>query len=570
MIDLILLGLYSSYAIFVTKQLQENVVTVKLIDNPLTLKVNDIDNKEITIKGNTDNIFNLKISNMGRKMYYEIFHKSDREGLLVTKMDDNYKGVIDNSPVEAKVHVINKTEKDIKITFMVKSSFEEDFDKDIGYSYINEEDNFDHSHANTPNMNGLTLIPVIYEKTSDKDGSWIKADITNNESIWYDYDHLLWANAVLVSSSNYQKYLNKEIGTPIEMGDILGFYVWIPRFKYNIINSSNYISFERLNNVIFEKEKSTTGTVICKDKISNQEDTHIYSEVCSDIKYGKIYDNLSTFTHPAFRDDFGFWVSKFLMGDGNSKIKSMPNTNFLKKNIYDAIKLSNNVIEKRSHLLTNMEYASIVILTDSVYGKSNNSNYLDNNYTFKRVYNNNYLYEVTGCSTDYNNYSKGFSTSDSKTCVSYNDLTNYSHVSNSVKYNIYEVGPGASTTGTINGVYDMASIKGELVAGFTASIDGDIKINTSYYDIYSYNNYIGKIISSGTINNLYRYKLGDSIRESFRSIKDNGMWQGGLLEHTKEEGVILRGGNGNIKNASIYTASVVDFDTYAPFRVSIH
>ena len=136
-------------------------------------------------------------------------------------------------------------------------------------------------------------------------------------------------------------------------------------------------------------------------------------------------------------------------------------------------------------------------------------------------------------------------------------------------YKIGEVGPGASTTGTVYGVYDMANINGEIVAGFMADSLGNMEINTKYYDIYSYNDYIGVISSSNSISNLYRYKLGDSIRENFRSFSTNGMWQGGLLEHNTKVGVLLRGGNGNIKNASVYTSSVVETNYEAPFRVSI-
>ena len=45
------------------------------------------------------------------------------------------------------------------------------------------------------------------------------------------------------------KYKNSPIGTEIEIGDILGFYVWIPRFKYYVINNSNYTNYERITNV---------------------------------------------------------------------------------------------------------------------------------------------------------------------------------------------------------------------------------------------------------------------------------------------------------------------------------
>lgn len=567
----IVVGLYYSYAIFVTKQLQENIVSIKTIKSSVELKVNN-QNETITIKGNTNIIATIKLKNNGtNNYYYTLFFKGIKTGIKVTYEKEPDKMINAHEEKEIVVNISNELEEDVSLTFGVKTGFDDDYLKDIDYSYINKSQNYDHSGANKPNMSNLNLIPVNYRQVSEKEGIWYKTDINNSKSVWYDYDNGIWANAVLVSDNNYKKYQSKAIGEEIEIGDIIGFYVWIPRFKYVIMNSSNYTNFEKINNVLFESGTDSTGTVTCVDKISNLEDKHLYSEVCEDKKYSKIFDNLSTYTHPSFKDKEGFWVSKFLMGEGNNTIKSIYNVSFLKKNITDAILLSQNIIKDRSHLLTNMEYSSIVILTDSMYGKSGNSNYYSNdNYTFKRVYNNSYVNEITGCSTNYNSYSKNFVISTNKECIAYNDLTNYSHVSNSVSYQVGFVGSGASTTGTINGVYDMANISGEILASYIAEEDGSINTSARYYDLYSYDEYLGIISSSKNISKLNRYKLGDSIKENFRSMTTNGMWQGGILEQKDNNGLFLRGGNGDIKNASIYTTTIVDPSYEAPFRVSIY
>ena len=52
---------------------------------------------------------------------------------------------------------------------------------------------------NAPNIvNGL--IPVVYDESSS---TWVKADSTNNNNSWYNYDNKLWANAVLVSDTGF-------------------------------------------------------------------------------------------------------------------------------------------------------------------------------------------------------------------------------------------------------------------------------------------------------------------------------------------------------------------------------
>ncbi len=555
----IALGFYYSYAIFITKQLQENVVVVKIDNNRLDLKVNDTD-KNIIIKANTAEDFKISLNNEhSTNYYYLVLVKGLISGVKISSTDE-VKGEIPSlGKKELMIHVNNTTSNEITLDFIVKVNKEFSFDKELDYYYINDTDNFDHSGANKPKIFGK-LLPVSYKKTSDTEGYWYKADITNQTDLWYSYENGIWANAVLLNESNYNKYKNKSVGTEIEKNDILDFYVWIPRFKYYVINNSNYTNYERINNIVFEEGNSTTGTIECIDDISNKENSHIYSEVCSDKYYDHIYDNLSTYTHPAFKDKEGFWVNKFLLGTGE---KSIPNINMLKKNIDDANVIAN---KHKSHVLTNMEYGAIILLSNSSYGKTNNNTYISNNdYTFTRIYANTYENNITGCSSDYTNRTKNIIVDKTNKCITYNDLTNPSHITNSVIYKIGERGAGASSTGNISGVYDLTSIDGEIVAGFVVDISGNINTNTKYYDVYSYNEYLGKVSSSSNIYNLYRYKLGDATREHFRNFGNNGMWNSGSLVHNANYGIIVRG-----SEASVYSSSIEEDNYKGSFRLVLN
>ena len=560
---LISVGFYYSYAIFVTKQLQENVVVVKLDNRVANVKIDGKDNK-VKISKETDKEIKLSFQNPNKiEFHYLVIVNGIKTGVKVSSNDDVTGLINANETKEITIRINNTDSEDVELTFNVKLSNKEIIDNDVNYSYINKEENYDHSNANKPELTNLKLIPVTYEKASDTEGSWVKASSNNSDSLWYDYDNGLWANAVLVTNNSYQKYLNATIGTEIEVGDILGYYVWIPRFKYYIINNSNYTNYERMSNIVFEKGNATTGTIECSDKISNSETQHVYSEVCKDTIYNHIYDNLSTYTHPAFKEGNGFWVAKFLMGEGE---KVLPNVNILKKDIKGAYSVSNSI--SKSHVLTNMEYAAIVLLSNSAYGKTGNSLYLDkNSANFARIYVNAYAYDVTGCSSEYNNYSKSFLTTETKKCIEYNDLTNLSHVSNSVNYAIGYAGAGASSTGTVYGVYDLASKNGELVSSYLANKEGTVLVPTNYYDVYSYSEYTGNVASSSNVYNINRYKLGDAIKEHFRTFNKNGMWYSGMLTQNKESGVMIRGGNGEIENASVYTTLIESTDYVAPFRV---
>lgn len=551
------IGFYYSYAVFVTKQLQENVVVVKMDNTYVTLNVNNNDNK-ITINNNSSLDFKINLNNKHNTSYnYLVLVKGLKPFIKVSSTDEVKGEIQELTNKELNIHVDNNSDKSVKLEFIVKVNNNSNIYKDDGYSYINDIDNYDHTKANKPEFGNLKLLPVSY-KVEDNEGYWYKTDVNNQNDLWYSYENGIWANAVLLSNSDYNKYKNMSIGTKIEISDILGFYVWIPRFKYYVINSSSYTNYERMTNVIFEEGNNSTGTVECFDRISNPSDKHVFSEVCSDEYYDHIYDNLSTYTHPAFKNETGFWVSKFLMGEGE---KIIPNINILKKNISDANMISEK--HSNSHVLTNMEYGAVILLSNSSYGKTGNPLYQDeDNYTFTRIYANTYEYEVTGCSSEYNSRSKNIITEKTKNCIKYNDLNNYSHISNSISYQIGYAGAGASTTGTIYGVYDLASIDGEIVSGFVVDSTGNINSSLKYYDLYSYSEYIGKIVSSSNIYNLYRYKLGDAIREHYRSFSEYGMWNDGVLNQKKNSGILVRGAE-----ASVYSVSIEDSNYIAPFRL---
>ena len=51
-----------------------------------------------------------------------------------------------------------------------------------------------------------------------------------------NYDNKEWANAVMVTSETRDTYMNASTGTTISEEDILAYYVWIPRYKYQLFN----------------------------------------------------------------------------------------------------------------------------------------------------------------------------------------------------------------------------------------------------------------------------------------------------------------------------------------------
>ena len=77
------------------------------------------------------------------------------------------------------------------------------------------------------------MIPIYYAgNNTDGSAIWKVANISNPGE-WYDYTSKQWANAVTVQSDKLATYQNKP-GTTISNNDVLGYWVYIPRYAYEV------------------------------------------------------------------------------------------------------------------------------------------------------------------------------------------------------------------------------------------------------------------------------------------------------------------------------------------------
>lgn len=600
--NFLIIGLYYTYSIFVIKQLKDDISLITVRNNVIVFSSSELINNSVTVDGNSakDVIINLYNPSEGI-LYYRIMHEGVSTGVSVSeKYHDNssWGNILPGTSTNSVITISNTNDEAVSVKFIVQESISEYFDKDIGMSYVNVDLNYDHSGANPPSLPN-NMIPVYYEAGDNpsEEGVWKKADVNNTDSnyIWYDYDNFMWANAVTVSEDNRSTYINALPGTEILSSDINAFFVWIPKYKYYIISGDGNTSYERLINVNFlnRNDVSSVGTVTCIESISNDMDKHLYSEICQDSTYGSIQNNLSTYFHPSFlEDDDGFWIGKFANSNtsnytikansttttGNdiliSSVREMINVN----NIYGFRQNSHATYDGKTwdylngnedlnaHPITSMEWGAVAILANSAYGKSGNSlYYTDNVKGFTRIYNNtdsNY----TGRSTNYTTSSTTITNSSTANAYWY-DLTDLTHTKNSITYPIGYRGAGASTTGTIYGVYDMAGGNQTFVMGIVMNEDGTTPyaISSDYYTAYSYIPYRGKIKSSSELPYLEVFRLGDGIKEHVRTYSEIGMWQDGSLT-LNNTGFMIRGGY--TVNGSLFTTQISNSkDYYETFTV---
>ena len=391
-------------------------------------------------------------------------------------------------------------------------------------------------YKNEPNAPVLddAMIPVYYDETTE---TWKKADSSNSNNNWYDYDSKKWANSVTVSSTNRSTYKSASVGTEIPMDDILTMQVWIPRYKYKVWKynaDGTKISSPQEIEITWEEGTSKTGEIRCTDSISGtdgdpSETCKIGSTTCTDDTC-----NNKTYTHPAFtfgdEEIKGFWIGKFELTGTIGSITVKPNLSSLRGQKVSSFE-TNIMSMKNSdnqyglstttdtHMIKNSEWGAVAYLSHSKYGTCTdgtctevNINNSSDNYTGRSggapggstaV---NIVYTDQTSTDMYNTY--GFYTYDgylldydTNTKSATKDMSKVASTTNNI-YGVYDMSGGAYEYTMSNIVNTDGTTMRPMYSGFTTTPYPDNK----YYDKYSY---------STSYASRKRSKLGDGIKEVY-------------------------------------------------------
>ena len=500
---LLSVGLYYTYAMFAANVSSGNVVNM---DTTITYKFDINGTQNIHVGKSSVASFNVLVTNTtSGSIYYEIYYSTNNdltdviigevvEDKTVTTIAPNTSGILEkdksitvplviannsNNDIDIVIGVVtgyvgniitygsNNYPKGTKITNTynlsdIKSSCEGGATVDdscikkyedgyMSYYCLTDKQKLDEdpSGANRPVL-AEGMIPITYNGTN-----WIKADEYGAYNNWYDYDNQKWANAVMVTSSKRDTYMNADGGTTIPENDILAYYVWIPRYKYKLFNATYASNTQtQVIEVTFENGTSTTGTVTCTYASNG-------AETCQNKSNGNWY------THPAFTminsqgnktELKGIWVAKFETTGSTTTPTVKPGITSLSyitvAEMYNTSKLirstdyltTNGVSSADSHMMKNIEWGAVAYLKQSIYGLG----------ITDIIYNDNSYYTGGGSGTS------------------------------------YKTNTGQSTSGNITGVYDMSGGKHEYVMGNYNKTAGDSGLTVSgvpaeHIDIYSGN-----------------------------------------------------------------------------------
>ena len=394
------------------------------------------------------------------------------------------------------------------------------------------------------------MIAVKYENNS-----WVKADKSNVDNDWYNYDELKWANAVTVSSSTRDNYLNADVGTVISMDDIETMWVWIPRYSYSIGSEDGTNYYGKLGTYLSTTPtQSLPGEIDVKFVSKTQKDRGTAKYIVSE----GIKDN-SWYTPDAFtfgdEELSGIWVGKFETsssnpsasygGDNTTSLDAMIKPNVTSRrniNVSNAFNVSLKMndagnrygfsSEVDTHMMKNSEWAIVAYLSQSKYGKLGNINFSGTN---KEIYQNKSDSFITGCS--YGAPSNG--------------NTDYGcHYTYDIDIN----GTGASTTGNIYGIYDMSGGAWEYVMGNYNDLVGESGFvtmpETKYYDKYT-----SDINTACNGRECISHSLSETngwYGDHIRMITETKSWLIRSTSYSSETGIYFVYGSDTLGNTSHY------------------
>ena len=505
--------LYESLALFVGAVEKESVasITTGTIDFTIssTNTSYNASTKQITVAASETIEMDMIVTNTTPvsakyKFYYKMISPTTlTDGVnvsIISSSAENYDtGILEtNKTVTKKITIKNTSTSSITVEIGVEGGYANNSlslsSGNIALELINKYN--DSSGANEPVL-ASGMIPVVYDNSNDV---WVVADTTTK---WYDYDTQWWANAVTVSDASLR---TATPGTSLSMNVINSMWVWIPRYKYKItknIGSSSEVTSPPQIDVVFETGTETTGTALASCSITA---TNCY------------------YTHPAFRDGSsvykttaydqggwdkeleGIWVGKFETSGTGTTPTIKPNAlakadENVSNQFLTSLKFAGGTMNTSTgvvtfagnstygltsstdtHLIKNTEWGAVAYLSQSKYGKMGNGNYTGTN---KEVYMNNSNSYYTGRS-----FGAPSSTSSKPSgygSYSYTDklCPTTACLGNAVTY----AGTGASTTGTIYGIYDMSGGAYDRTMGNWAGTIGSsgfsILPTIKYYDKYT-------------------------------------------------------------------------------------
>ena len=345
-------------------------------------------------------------------------------------------------------------------------------------------------------------IPVKYTGTTTN-AQWTSIANPEDEDAkgnWYDYGKKQWANAVTVKPEALGKYRGQN--KVVDQADILGYWVYIPRYAYEVMrrDGTDKPVKEQNFDIKFENTKTPKKRPLaCKtgDGKDYRTECNISREL--PLNGGEV----STWTtHPAFtfgtKELNGIWFGKFETTGTTNQPTVLPNElhiegwysrlriggfytvakslgvndpNNFGGNSVTTTKNAHHLAKLSSHMVNNNDWGAVTYLSASKYGAGFDKVQINANSAKHTNYDD--TYGTTGCGPQ----------SDGNTSVYYNSGALGTPRACGDPQHAYNgsIGKLASTTNNIYGIYDMSGGVMEYVAASYTSDTHSYNSSTKHF-----------------------------------------------------------------------------------------
>ena len=360
------------------------------------------------------------------------------------------------------------------------------------------------------------MIPVKYtgSTTNAQWTSLANPEDSSNQGNWYNYNNKQWANAVTVKDPSKYKGQTRVV----DQSDILGYWVYIPRYAYEVMRRDGTDKPVSAQNFLIHFEKKTDPKRRPAACSTTGKDYRTQCDLDRSYIKGQPSNTGTWATHPAFtfgtKELNGIWFAKFETTWNGSQPTVLPNEAHMSgyytasynigrmyntaktlgvadsRNVggnadYSAPTQNNHHLAKlSSHMVNNNDWGAATYLSASKYGAGYNGVQI-NSQASKHNTGNGDTWGTTGCGPYANGDNTSYSDRDYSWLghknISIGTLGTQSACSSSDPQRAYNgtIGQLASTTNNPTGIYDMSGGGWEYVAASYS--DNPNNSNTNQY-----------------------------------------------------------------------------------------
>ncbi len=358
------------------------------------------------------------------------------------------------------------------------------------------------------------MIPVKYTGTTTN-AQWTSLanpEDSSNQGNWYNYNQKQWANAVTVKDPSKYKGQTKVV----DQADILGFWVYIPRYAYEVMRRDGTDKPVSAQNFLIHFEKKTDAKRRPAACSTTGKDYRTQCDLDRSYIKGQPSNQGTWATHPAFtfgtKELNGIWFAKFETTGTTAQPTVLPNEahisgyysgmDYKVGNFYSLSKTlgindpqnvggsgftttqnNHHLAKLSSHMVNNNDWGAATYLSASKYGAGYNKVQINSSAAEHTNYGD--TYSITGCGPWENGNTSSYGNSNDSWIdhkgISVGTLGTQSACSSSDPQRAYNgtLGQLASTTNNPTGIYDMSGGGWEYTASsYTSDLNNS---NTNYF-----------------------------------------------------------------------------------------